>query len=247
MAFSKVKLEIIDKWLHSKKHGRSVIDILIKLKPDEPFLFSASDFKNIEASDTDIYCIIEALNEYFNGQDFPFKASYDREFVARTLIHKCEEYRDGQGCGDYPEIKKEFFLEMFSVKGKSIPKDLKNWLYNLPKEGLNCMEVTHKETDFIQCEVVCDGSEENDEPETPATEEAHIKKTRLLYCYFHKKFLNTENELKKHCECQKPGISKTKREIKSDNKFSIDQDRATIEKQNKKIQDEIKAIRELPW
>lgn len=247
MAFSKVKLEIIDKWLHSKKNTQSVIEILIRLKPDEPFLFSASDFKNAEVSDTDIYCIIEALNEYFIGYAFPFKAAYNREFIARTLINKCEEYRDGQGGGNYPEIKKEIFLEMFDVKGKSIPEDLKNWLYNLPKEGLNCIEVLHKETAFIQCEVVCDGPEENEMPETPATEEAHIKITRLLYCYFHKKFIGTEFELKEHRKCPKPINPNKQRETYSDNKFSIDEDPANIERQHKKFKDEIKAIRELPW
>lgn len=74
MELSKVSLEIIDKYLHSTKEDLQVIDILISMKTWEYLPFFPAEFKNLGSSVTNLYRIKDALNEYFNERQYPFKA-----------------------------------------------------------------------------------------------------------------------------------------------------------------------------
>lgn len=75
--------------------------------------------------------------------------------------------------------------------------------------------------------------------------EVYIKKTKSLFCGKHGKILTTESDLKKHRGCLKNHfVLRTERKEYPENIFIEAEERATIEKQKKKIEEERKAIRD---
>jgi len=156
---SKIPHEIIEKWLQCKiENGQSIIELLINMKESERS-FDPSDFKKIDTSVTDDRNrIIEALNEYFIKNHYPFEADFD-------------------------------------------------YNYN----------------------------------------EAYIKRTRPLVCYFHNFLkLKTESDLNEHRECltNPPPFHLRTERIEYPDPILPDEDRATTENQEKKIEEERKAFRD---